>query len=611
MKRIINLILSLILIITIFSLFSCAKKESVADAKYLKIVNEYKLNDDGSIDYIHHHKVKLNTYYAIRHLGDDRITYNPKYQNLDIIKSETKMNDGTFIPTPKNGCNEVLPHCATKAPSYNHLREMVVTHTGLDIGSIINFKYSLHSESNFLPELMGEEVFAAFYPIEKMIVKITIPTNKKLNYELINSTKKPKIKTNKGTKTFTWKFKNIPVVIHENDQSEIGEFSSRLNFSTLRSWKELAEYVNSLVKNSTVIDKKLKTDIEKNLPEENDDLLKIIEIQKNINENVGLTKCSPLTYGYKPKSVSKTFYENNGTAFDRSLLLYSYLKSANINTTPIFVSKYKNFSSEVPSLFQFDNFIVLSENSSDEIYLSPIQEQKNNYSFNINGKTIFDFDNKTKTLKKIKKNNEYKNGQKINLNINLENDLTFKGDYKLSYSGIFNPYYELYEDEENVEKVANEIIDGTEIDSAECLEMDQYESTINVKFSSDDTLKIKNDYLRWKLPQFPESFNNREISVAQTVRQTPLNLKHDFCENYKLKINFPDSIKCINPDTTITLKNKLGSVKIDFKKNEKSLMINKNLIVDRSIIEPENYDNFRKLIVLWQNPNYNELVLKK
>jgi|GEM_PF-2667076 len=611
MRKINYIILLLILIIAIISLFVYLKKEPIADAEYLEIVKEYNLNEDGSIDFTYHHKVKLNSYYAINHLGDDFIIYNPKYQKLEIIKSETKMNDGTIVKTPENGYNEFLPQCAANAPSYNQLRQMAVTHTGLDIGSIINFKYSLHTQNDFFPSLMGEEIFATYYPVKKMKVIITVPADKKLNYDLKNCTKKPKIKSEKNTKTFTWNFKNIPVVVKENDQSELGEFSPRLIFSTVNSWEKLGEYVNSLVENSMKKSEKLKADIKKDLLTKTDNLLKIIATQKEINENVGLTKCLPVTYGYKTKSVSKTFYENNGSAFDKALLLTTYLQCSNIQSTPILVSKYNDFSTKVPSLFQFDDFLVLCNDTSGEIYLNPTHEQKNNFHFNIVGKTIFNFNDKSKPLTKIQKNTNTKNSQKIDLNINIEDDLTLKGDYELIFGGIFNSYYDLYKDEKNIKKEATGIINDAKIDSAKISEMDQNRSIINVKFHSDDTLEIKSDYIRWKLPQFSQGFNNCKISVAQINRQTPLNLKHNLCENYIIKINFADSIKCLNPDTIKTLTNEFGSVNIEFQKDGNALLIKKKLVVNKSTIEPKSYNDFRKLIVIWQNPHLNELVLYK
>ncbi|MEA1986264.1 MAG: DUF3857 domain-containing protein, partial [Candidatus Marinimicrobia bacterium] len=475
MKKFIYTIILLVIIGTVNLCIIHKKNDNNSDAKYVEIINEYILNDNGSIDFIHHHKVKLNTYYAIRHLGDDRIIYNPKYQKIEILKSETKMNDGTIVETPENGFNEVLPRCATKAPSYNHLREMVVTHTGLDLGSTIDFTYSLHAEKEFLPALMGEEIFSTFYPVGKMIVKITVPTEKTMNYKMFNSTKKVKIKEDDNTKTYIWKFKNIPAVIHENNQSEIGNFSPRLVFSTLESWENLAEYLKIMSDKSMKNDEKLKSNIEKDLSKKDDDLLKIIELQKKINENIGLTNCSPLTYGYKPKSISKTFNENNGTALDKSLLLVTYLKLSDIDATPVFISKYNEFAKEVPSLFQFDNFLISHKDTTEVIYIIPNHEQTNNYKFNIENKTVFDFNNISKPLTKIEKDNKNQNFQILNLNLNIKDDLTLTGDYELNYSGVFNPYFTLFEDEKNAESNAKKIINGT-IENSEIVKMNQKKS---------------------------------------------------------------------------------------------------------------------------------------
>jgi len=53
-----------------------------------------------------------------------------------------------------------------------------------------------------------------------------------------------------------------------------------------------------------------------------------------------------------------------------------------------------------------------------------------------------------KPLTKIQKNTNTKNSQKIDLNINIEDDLTLKGDYRVDFRWIFNSYYDLYKDEE-------------------------------------------------------------------------------------------------------------------------------------------------------------------
>ena len=146
------------------------------DAEYLEINKTYKLNKDGSISETHHKKVKLHTYRATQRLfGEDFITYNPEFQTLKINKSITTMVDGKIVETPQNGYNEVLPRGADGDESYANYREMVVTHTGLEKGCVVDFSYTIETKAGYYPGLMGENIFAENDPVLSYQVKVIVP----------------------------------------------------------------------------------------------------------------------------------------------------------------------------------------------------------------------------------------------------------------------------------------------------------------------------------------------------------------------------------------------------------------------------------------------------
>ena len=117
--------------------FLSAQNENY-DAEYLKLVKEYSLNDDGSFDFHLRKEIKLNTHFAFHRLfGETFIVYNPQFQSLKINECFTVMADGKKVVAPENAFNEVLPGFARDIAAYNHLREMVVTHTGLEVGGVI------------------------------------------------------------------------------------------------------------------------------------------------------------------------------------------------------------------------------------------------------------------------------------------------------------------------------------------------------------------------------------------------------------------------------------------------------------------------------------------
>ena len=132
-----------------------------SDAIYLELSREYTLNPDGSVDFRFIKKQQLLTYRSFNNLyGESTIIYNPGGQVLMVNDVHTIMTDGRLIPAPPNALNTVLPGIATNAPAYNNLREMVITHTGLEQNAIINLDYEIHSKKGFYPALMGNELLA-------------------------------------------------------------------------------------------------------------------------------------------------------------------------------------------------------------------------------------------------------------------------------------------------------------------------------------------------------------------------------------------------------------------------------------------------------------------
>ena len=117
-----------------------------SEAEYKKLAKTWTLNADGSQEFRYDMELTLFTHTAMNGTyGESFIVYNPQYQELKINSSYTKQKDGTIIKTPDNAFVEVLPRNAADAPAYNHLKEMVVVHTGLELGATIYLDYTVTS----------------------------------------------------------------------------------------------------------------------------------------------------------------------------------------------------------------------------------------------------------------------------------------------------------------------------------------------------------------------------------------------------------------------------------------------------------------------------------
>lgn len=183
---------------------------SAPEANFKKLYKTYTLNKDGSMVERVYKELDIYTHAAMNgKYGESFIVYNPEFQKLRINESFTIQKNGTKIITPANAFVEVLPSCAANAPAYNHLKEMVVVHTGLELGATIVLDYTIETKAEMCGELDVFSMIKELSPIEDFKLTINVPESKKLNYELINSSVKPSVLVRNGIKTVSYNIKNV------------------------------------------------------------------------------------------------------------------------------------------------------------------------------------------------------------------------------------------------------------------------------------------------------------------------------------------------------------------------------------------------------------------
>ena len=184
--------------------------QAAPEARFGKLSKTYTLHADGSQELRVQKELTLYTHAAMNSLyGETFIVYDPHYQQLEIHDAYTRQKDGTIVRTPDNAFVEVLPSAAANAPAYNRLKEMVVVHTGLELGATICLDYSIKSQAGYLPELDICCPIKELSPIDEFTCRIEVPEGKTLHYELLNASSRPVETHQDGMKILTWTLKNV------------------------------------------------------------------------------------------------------------------------------------------------------------------------------------------------------------------------------------------------------------------------------------------------------------------------------------------------------------------------------------------------------------------
>ncbi len=594
-------------IVNIFS-FSFA---SEYDAEYLEITKEYKLGMDGKTSYTFHKKVKLNTYRATQRLfGEDFIVYNPKNQKLIINKSVTIMKNGRRVETPENGYNEVLPRGALNDPTYNHLREMVVTHTGLEIGSVIDFSYTLKNNNSSALGLMGTEVLSENFPTQQYIIKVSVPKNIELQYKFMNFEQEPDISIKNSMKTYIWKMEKIQPVINESNIGDVELFRPKLIFSSLENWNEIYSHLFTIVEDGLILNSIIKQKVDDLLEDKINQTKKMLILQDFVANKTGSVNIDLNILGYKSKSAVKTYNDNSGTGWDKAILLTSLLKEAGLKAYPVFVSRNSEFCDSIASMTQFTKCIVVCSIDGVNNYLSPMKSQKNNMEALLAGKTLFRLSKGMKMFIQIKSANYKTNKQLMTIDLKLDDELKLSGNGCFTYKGIYNSYYKIFENNDYINTMIDPCFELLKTKNNNLCVLSQQKTVVNTELSMNKELEEKNAYIYWKIPSFSVGYENSEIHTNISNRTTPLDLHQPYMECYEIELLLPENVNMLTPQKKIFFRKDFGKVSFELKEINNVIILKKCLQIKKSIISVEDYSDFKKMIMIWSDDHYSELLFK-
>ncbi|MBU0765905.1 MAG: DUF3857 domain-containing protein [Bacteroidetes bacterium] len=569
-----------------------------ADAVYISLNKEYTLNLDGTVDIHYSHRLKYLTYFSSNRLyGETFIVYNPMYFQLRIDKSETTMADGKKVTAPENSFNEVLPHFAANAPAYNHLREMVVTHTGLENGALANLEYTLHSSEEYLPFLSGHEFLEASSPVKKFSLSVRIPAGTELKFHTLNDSLTPEIVCDEEWTTYKWAKDNIPAC-PKFDRCPGN--TPQLFFSTAAGLDEAKDYLTSLPAFDLEVSTEMKDKALKETEKEKDPLQKALKLQKIIVNNLNHYRVTPEEAAFRCRTPREVWEDNGGTALEKTILFTALLKSVDIEARPVFSATKGTVKKEVGSLQYFHNFyiqITPCDESAAIPYLSAV-EMNEPYNPGFSGNEIVPLE------KDIPSRLTGAIISRITAEgvLTLRKDNSLTGEIQAGFTMFSSRFGQLSESVSNAKKLFQDASDAV------IRSLEPGESRIEFTINKNEACREQAEYLFLTLPQATGSYADA-VGILPAQRDVSFDLETAFEESYKVDVVLPGDIVLSSAPERKIMKNACGNAEVAIAEKENGFSVTRKIEINKDPIPPELYGDFRKLVLLWQEKKFREIVL--
>jgi len=585
-------------------------QEDNYDAVYLSLVKEYQLNTDGTVDFRYYKAQKVLSYRAINNLyGETFVVYSPVNQELKINKAYTIMADGKKIETPPNAFNPVLPGFAANAPAYNSLREMVITHTGLERGATIYLDYQLHSQKLFYPALMGNELLAEPEPVREMIIIVKIPIGENLYYRTLNTNILPVKNLDNGFQVYTWKLTMVPAISAEESQQGGNELYPRLLFSTSDDRNKIYKSVTKQEAFNYSISDKLKSELDKILAGNTNKFTNALELQEKIVTEIRLYPIPPRITGFKCRTPDQIWNDNGGTGLEKTVLLVALLKAAGITAEPVAIIRTSLYNEKLGTLADIEDFAVKVDFKEEgTIYLSATNLINQNLTLSLPGRTLVPLNPDVLT------SNLNTGNPKQTISVQgrfiCSSDPKITGEISVRLNGLCNPFLGLQRDRNKIKKMISGGISSDDIKDVKITDFNSNSSFQTFVVLDDKPFKKDTSFYFFNIPFLSGGIDSWNIKTLSSKRETVYELPSQAEEKYTFEISLPVGLEVISPETSINILNKAGNFKFEVKVSKGNLEIKREIKLTERIINPGSYQDFKMIIDAWNNPRNKEIIFK-
>lgn len=536
-----------------------------SEAEYKKLAKTWTLNADGSQKFRYKMELTLFTHTAMNGTyGESFIVYNPQYQELKINSSYTKQKDGTIIKTPDNAFVEVLPRNAADAPAYNHLKEMVIVHTGLELGATIYLDYTVTSKPGYLPEVDIFEELLQSSPVKEYTLTIVTPEVKELAYTLTNNPAKASVKRSGGTCTTSWTLRNLPA---SSRAPFVYVKNGDVPFLAATTYASEGEALATLLKQFNPSGDPQLTTLAESLTEgekkDEDKLEAILEYTTNHIANNGLTLDQT---GYRLRPADAVMSTAYGTEVEKANLLAGLLDGAGFKAEPM--ATYQAYADKGLALKAVDQLFV-SCMVNGELYLFSTSSTHRPQTVNFDRTPLFSL----QTGKPVA--------------IAVPQDYQIKSDIAVRFK------------------------DGkvtTSTKESVGKELMPYFTTGNSENEQTAPLKVENGYATISLPDAEYGFSHLPYGYLNSQRKENLLIPRPVNEVYTYTIECPENMELRTPETDKTIRNAAGSLTISVKKNGRTATVTRSLELNKQLYTPAEYKELRQLLTEWSDVNGKTLL---
>jgi transglutaminase-like putative cysteine protease len=537
--------------------------------------------------------------------GDIEIGYNSRTQTASIIYAKTITPEGKVIPVKENAIKVITPY--SEYPSYSDYKEVAFSMSGVTIDSIIDYKVVIETKEPQIEGRFSDRFYFQWYePTYVGRYKVITPKGVDLKYLVLNPLQgieiSPKIICDGEKKSYLWEYKYIPQIIEEKSMPPMSEVAFRIMVTTMNSWEEFSRWWRKKIEGKTEPDEAIKKKVAELTRDPSSSKEKMEAIFDYVKREIRYVSIGLGKSGYEPQDAKQVFENKYGDCKDKSTLLISMLRTAEIPAYYVLIptAGIGNLIKDFSCPFQFDHCIVAVENEKGYHFVDPVAE---NYRFDYlpgsdrnRDVLIFKDENAlfSKTLLAKAEDNAYRTQQKITIGLDGSIEAEVKdfgfGEKEASLRSFFinNRPTKV---KEALEKRVDEISSGANLLAYTHPDPLNFKERfeLNIKYNAKDYCRKAGDILIFDVPGIWEGCP----ATGKKDRRYPIVVWNNSYSKDEVEFNVPEGYEVYHLPDLVEIKNPYFEFRSSYRQEGQKIFYQGELTRNAIRIAPAEYASYQ------------------
>lgn len=329
---------------------------------------EITVDADGRATHRVHQVRRILTNWAMRRVTDPRVGWDSSRQELVVDVCRTYQAGGAVIDSPDNALNEVTPDAVGRCAEFLDLREMVISHVGLEPGCVIELDYTVRDlEPGLLPP-SGQIFLQDRWPVLERSVALSGPD---LRWEFLQG----EAEVAEEARGVTVTVRDVPGLPDEGNGAHRGDYAASVvySFGNDDGWAGLGRTLGTVGEKTVVLDDAMNEWVAQDENGE-PDLTKLDTVQRIAALIGDRTRTVHLPGGLTsraPRPAPGIFDAGCASRWEEALLGAALLEAVDLEPAIYLVGRYETTPKDVACAAFFGEALIAVELDGEEWWLSP------------------------------------------------------------------------------------------------------------------------------------------------------------------------------------------------------------------------------------------------